>query len=93
MTDVFKIESRVTELVQKHQDLQRKATALEKNVGQLTSKNEALARELAEYKDKYKALQISKAFLNPGEDAHLAKKAIQEVLREVDNCIALLGND
>ena len=93
MIDVFKIESRVAALIEQHQELKLKSLAQEKTINQLSRKNEQLAEDLSTLKEKYKALQISRAFMSQEQDSEQAKKAIREVLREVDKCIALLGNE
>jgi len=93
MIDVFKIESRVAGLIEQHLELKSKALAQEKTISQLSRKNEQLILDLSELKEKYKALQVSRAFMNQEQDSEQAKKAIREVLREVDKCIALLGNE
>jgi vacuolar-type H+-ATPase subunit I/STV1 len=92
MVDVFSIESRVNQLISRHQDLLKKAEGLERSNNQLLKNKLEIEIELAEWKEKYKALQLSKA-LNQQGDSVEAKKLVQEVLREVDKCIALLGND
>lgn len=92
MVDVFSIESRVSQLISRHQQLLKKLDGLEKSNHQLLEAKSGLELELAEWKEKYKALQLGRALGEKGNEGD-AKKLVQEVLREVDKCIALLGND
>lgn len=92
MIDVFSIESRVNQLIVRHQNLLKKVEGLEKSNHQLIKAKSDLEVELAEWKEKYKALKLGKALSENGNEDD-ARKLVQEVLREVDKCIALLGND
>jgi predicted nucleic acid-binding Zn-ribbon protein len=47
--------------------------------------------EMKELGKKYELIKISGALLGDGENAHEAKKKITELVREIDNCIALLN--
>jgi len=65
---------------------------------ELKNENELLQRNLQEREEKIKQLEIkyervklSGALLGEGENAVEAKKKINELVREIDRCVALLN--
>ena len=44
-----------------------------------------------ELKQKYETISLAKAFTTSGEDSHEAKIKVNKIVREIDNCIALLN--
>lgn len=44
-----------------------------------------------ELKRKYETISLAKAFTTSGEDSHEAKIKVNKIVREIDNCIALLN--
>jgi chromosome segregation ATPase len=63
----------------------------------LKTRNEALNSELRNREDemkelekKYERIKLSGALLGEGENASEAKRKINELVREIDKCIALL---
>jgi predicted nucleic acid-binding Zn-ribbon protein len=63
----------------------------------LKTRNEALNSELLnrddemkELEKKYERIKLSGALLGEGENASEAKRKINELVREIDKCIALL---
>lgn len=64
----------------------------------ITEENKLLEEKLRnqeisyrELKDKYDTLSLVKAFTASGEDSHEAKIKVNKIVREIDNCIALLN--
>ena len=64
----------------------------------LKTRNEALNSELLnrddemkELEKKYERIKLSGALLGEGENASEAKRKINELVREIDKCIALLN--
>ena len=47
--------------------------------------------EMKELEKKYERIKITGALMGDGENATEAKKKITELVREIDNCIALLN--
>ena len=63
----------------------------------LKSRNESLEKalqyqdtEMKELERKYDRIKLTGAFLGDGENAVEAKRRINELMREIDKCIALL---
>jgi hypothetical protein len=46
--------------------------------------------EMIELEKKYERVKLTGALLGEGENANEAKRKITELVREIDNCIALL---
>jgi len=44
-----------------------------------------------ELKKKYETISLAKAFTTSGDDSHEAKIKVNKIVREIDNCIALLN--
>jgi predicted nuclease with TOPRIM domain len=68
-------------------------------LGDLRSEKEELERKLrekeseqTELENKYNKLQLSGAIKGDEESTLLARKRINKMVREIDNCIALLNN-
>jgi hypothetical protein len=57
------------------------------------TKNELLKTNLANEKleNDYKTLKLAKSFAPESEDKHQAKLKINQIVREIDKCIALLN--
>jgi chromosome segregation ATPase len=65
---------------------------------ELKAETESLRRDLQEREEKIKGLEVkyerirlSGALLGDGENATEAKKKINELVREIDRCVALLN--
>jgi len=63
----------------------------------LSARNESLSRmiqerevEMKELEKKYDRIKLTGALLGDGENAVEAKRRINELMREIDKCIALL---
>lgn len=86
------LKTRVSELIS---HFERTTTELRK----VRSENQRLNYELRERDEKYAELEkefnrlkLSGAILGDGENSLEAKKRINNLVREIDNCIALLNN-
>ncbi|MFN8209404.1 MAG: hypothetical protein U0T33_00355 [Bacteroidales bacterium] len=84
-------------LNRKIDELINKLISLREENRNLKSRNEALETQLQtsemerkELEKKYDRLKLSGALLGEGEDAIEAKRKINELMREIDKCIALL---
>ena len=89
--ELIVLKGKLDELVSRYSDLNRKVTDIKND-------NEALATLLQERENKIKELEIkyersklSGALLGEGENASEAKIKINELVREIDKCVALLN--
>lgn len=86
------LKSKVNALIKGYSDLRQE-------LGRVSSENETLSRELRVKKDEIESLKgdneklkLSGAILGDVEYSGEARKRINELVREIDNCIALLNN-
>jgi phage shock protein A len=80
----------VEALVSEHEKLRELAADLKNELSvvrqQLTEKNE----EVKELQTRYERAKFTGAVLGNGDDAAKARKRVNELVREIDKCIALL---
>jgi chromosome segregation ATPase len=84
-------------LNRKIDDLVNNFNSLKEENRNLKTRNEALnsslrerEEEMKELEKKYDRVKLSGALLGEGENATEAKRRINELMREIDKCIALL---
>ena len=85
------LNKKLDELFERHNNLRTK------NV-ELKDENEAIKHNLQERDEKikeleikYERIKISGALMGEGDNASEAKKKINELVREIDRCVALLN--
>lgn len=78
------LTSMYTVIKQQNNDLRTKNNDLQQTIEQQTNIIKELERN-------YKNLQIAKAVSETGGDTREAKQKIEEIVREIDTCIALLN--
>lgn len=78
------VTSMYTVTKQQNRDLQTKNIELQQTIEQQNNTIKELERN-------YKNLQIAKAVSDSGGDTSEAKRKIEEIVREIDTCIALLN--
>ncbi|HBC78081.1 MAG TPA: hypothetical protein DEO60_05155 [Bacteroidales bacterium] len=89
--ELILLNNKLEELLKRYSDLRTKNR-------DLTKENDTLQRYLQERNEKFKELEtkyerikISGALMGDGEGAIEAKKKINELVREIDRCVALLN--
>jgi len=85
------IEEKIGKLVDKSNQTQLERLNLQKNNNALIAKLEQKEKEIIALQDKVKLMSISRAFDVTKEDAKATKLKINEYVREIDKCIALLN--
>ena len=85
------LNKKLEELFERYDDLRTKNK-------ELKTENELIIRNLKEKEEKitqleikYERVKLSGALLGEGENALEAKKEINELVREIDRCVALLN--
>lgn len=86
---VSKLEVNVQELIEKKQNLTAKIEALEAESSTLHEQNKKLEKAVEQLEEKNKILRIAGG--NSGEGQREIKLKINEIVREVDKCIAQLN--
>ena len=87
----LKIEYNVKAALAKMDDLQSENKALRAERDRLVKENESLHEQALDVEDKLKILSVTKTILN-NEDNKKTRKQINDWVREINNCIALLKN-
>ena len=85
------IEIKIEKLIDKSNQNQLKLSELQKNNNILNAKLEQKEKEVLELQDKIKLMNISRSVDVTKEDIKATKLKINEYVREIDKCIALLN--
>jgi len=86
-----KLEYKIKSAVARLAELQKENAELQKENAILKQRQKDLEREVAGLNEKMKLMVITKTVLNK-QDKNETKKQINDWVREIDNCIALLTN-
>lgn len=84
----YKIKQAEVRLKEYRQDIE----SVRSQNRQLEEENERLNAQVADLQEKYNLLTITKTILKK-EDKIETKKKINDLVREIDNCIGFLNND
>jgi predicted nucleic acid-binding Zn-ribbon protein len=84
------LNRKIDELVNNYNNLKHECENLKTEKEALKSSLLDRETEMKELEKKYERVKLSGALLGDGENATEAKKKITELVREIDNCIALL---
>lgn len=85
------LKDRVIQLIARFNEAKNKIENLEVLNIELKQKLEKKDLEKKDLIDKFNKLQLAKSVLASSDDSHEAKTKINRIVREIDNCIALLN--
>ena len=85
------IEVKLGKIIQKLGDLQLEKSDLQKNNHTLNERLQVKDKQIASLQDKVKLMNISKSVDSDSEDVKATRLKINEYVREIDKCIALLN--
>jgi chromosome segregation ATPase len=85
------LNKKVEELFERYNDLRTKNKDLTKENDTLKRYLQERDEKLKELEIKYERIKISGALMGEGEGAVEAKQKINELVREIDRCVALLN--
>ncbi len=89
---IEEIKKKFNLLLERNKDLPDLSSTLKNELSKLKEESEAKDNELNELKDKYKILKMSKKL--DGDETQNSKELklkINEMVKEIDKCIALLN--
>ena len=89
---IEEIKKKFNLLLERNKDLTDLSSTLKNELSKLKEESEAKDNELNELKDKYKILKMSKKL--DGDETQNSKELklkINEMVKEIDKCIALLN--
>ena len=90
-TIINSIEVKVGKLIVKLSQLQLEKSDLQKNNNALNTKLQEQEKQIVALQDKVKLMNISKSVDTDKEDVKATRLKINEYVREIDKCIALLN--
>ncbi len=88
---VKELEAQVGVLVADHQRLSRLAVELEAQREKLLAERRELQEQVATLSSELSSLRLSEALSGNGVDRDKARARVNQLMREVDRCIALLN--
>ncbi len=88
---IDRLQHKLEKLVAKHQDVKVANVRLTDQMTQLRQQLDTQQESVQELKDKNKILKLSASLHGEEQDTQAARKKINELVREIDKCIALLN--
>jgi hypothetical protein len=85
------LNKKIDELLIKYDSLKTECVELKTGNATLINKLQERDARIKELEVKYERIKLSGALLGEGESAVEAKKRINELVREIDRCVALLN--
>lgn len=84
-------QTKVQKLISLHQNLLVQHQELKDENKQLLEQKETLKTTINNLEEKIKIIKLAKSLSEPDESSQKAKLKINELVREIDKCIALLN--
>ncbi len=89
---IDEIRKKFNLLLKKNNELSISKKTLQDEINNLKNNNQMMANEIDELKDKYKILKMSRKLDgDQNENSKELKLKINEMVKEIDKCIALLN--
>ncbi len=85
------LKDKVKKLLARYNNLKSENAILKKETEELKIQLKNKESELEFLNNKYNKLKLAKSLLASADDSHDAKIKINRIVREIDNCIALLN--
>ena len=88
---INRIQNKIERLVSEYQEVKSVNMQLKQKLLSLQDQLEKKRKNVSELKDKNKILKLSASLQGEEQDAQAARQRINELVREIDKCIALLN--
>jgi hypothetical protein len=85
------LNRKLDELLERYSTLKNEATDLKKGNELLRGMLQEREEKIKELELKYERIKLSGALVGEGENALEARRKINELVREIDRCVALLN--
>lgn len=85
------LKNKIKSIISLNEDSKEKVSNLELEVRQLKDKLREQESKVVELKSYNNQNQLAEAFIQSVEDPHEARMKINNIVREIDKCIALLN--
>ena len=90
-TTIAAIRTHVRKLIDENNQLRSQSSQHAEELGQLRDRVSSLEAQLAEQSEKEQVLRMAQSLGGETADNSAAKRRINELVREIDKCIALLN--
>ncbi len=90
-TIINSIEAKLINLINNFNQIQKENSDLQKNNYALNERLQEKEKLIANLQDKVKLMNISRSVDSDSEDVKATRSKINEYIREIDRCIALLN--
>jgi len=91
LEELAMLNKKIEELFERYNDLRTKNRDLKNENDTLKRYIEECELKIRDLEKRYERIKISGALMGEGEGATEAKKKINELVREIDRCVALLN--
>lgn len=88
---VILLNKNISKLLDEYNSLKSGHDGLQKELNELSLRMQHRESEFEELKRSYERVKLTGALLGEGENAREAKRKLNELVREIDRCIALLN--
>lgn len=92
MEELILLRSKVRDLINAYAGLGEELDKVRQEKDKLALELNRREKEIDDLKKEVNRVELSGAILGDGEKSREAKKRINDLVREIDNCIALLNN-
>ena len=88
---IVELEEKIDRLVERYRTEKRENSMLRGEISRLTQQLEQASVSHTELEEQFNKLKMAKAIEASSEDVHATKLRINQIVREIDKCIALLN--
>ncbi|NOZ48258.1 MAG: hypothetical protein GXO79_16005 [Chlorobi bacterium] len=88
---ITNLKHNIDELIDKFNNQKKYINKLEENNKDLTAKLNSKDLDYKNLENRFNTLQLAKSMISTSDDSHDARIKINRIVREIDNCIALLN--
>lgn len=92
MEVISSLEKKVKELVKRYSELKRRNTAMETELKELRKTVDSQKEVVKNLEDKNKIIKLAKSLADSNPDTAAMKYKINELVREIDKCIAQMNS-
>ncbi len=89
---VVQLEEKINLLVEKYESLRGENELLRSQISQLTEQLDNSSNEYSILQDEFEKLKVAKIIESTSDDVKETKLRINQIVREIDKCIALLNH-
>lgn len=91
LEELIILNKKIDELLERYSGLKAKNSDLKDEIEILKRDLQVKNEKIKDLEDKYERLKITGALMGEGRNAAEARKRINELVREIDRCVALLN--